>query len=83
MRDGLVGNVLHHANTDGVVELVHSGGVVRSFARAPRSRTRTEREVRPVISLAIARPVQPPPTINTFTGLSLFISCHPYPIIQQ
>ena len=32
MRDGLVGDVLHHPNTDGVVELVHSGRVVGGFA---------------------------------------------------
>jgi hypothetical protein len=30
-----------------------------------------------VISLAIARPVQPPPTITTFTAFNFFISVPP------
>ncbi len=32
--DGLVGDVLHHAQADGVVELVHVVGIVGGLARA-------------------------------------------------
>src|ERR1700676_4765637 len=40
----------------------------------PRSKTATEWEVFAVISLAIKRPVHPPPMIATSTGLRLVMS---------
>jgi hypothetical protein len=32
-RDGFLGEVLHHAETNGVVKLVHVGGVIGGLAR--------------------------------------------------
>ena len=75
MGDGLIGDVLHHAQADGVVEFVHAGGVIGSLCGARRARgPEPKATCAPVISFAMARPVQPPPTIATFTGLRRFIS---------
>ena len=70
MRDGFLGDVLHHAQANGVVQFVHVQRVVGRLARHAAFEHRDgQRPVRPVISLAIARPVQPPPMMATSTGL--------------
>src|SRR5689334_3873270 len=35
VRNSLVGDVLHHAKADGIVELVHVPGIVGGLARSP------------------------------------------------
>src|SRR5207245_5439036 len=42
-----------------------------SLRGPPRSKTATDRDVFSVISLAVNRPVQPPPMMATSTGLRL------------